>query len=91
MKDLNIVDTEMNSDSTIDESEVLVTLDPGGVSGSSTPPLHLNHELSKKIDEEQNGFCNKSSINGDEVTCHSKFPPPPLLKTPVTCNTEKRG
>jgi hypothetical protein len=91
MKDLNIVDVEMNSDSIVDESEVLVTLDPGGSSGSSTPPLNLSQESSKKISSEQNGFCNNSSNSGEEVTSHSKFPPPPVVKPPVTCHPENKG
>ena len=63
MKDLNIVDVEMNSDSIVDESEVLVTLDPGGSSGSSTPPLHLSQESSKKISNGQNAFCNNRIVS----------------------------
>ena len=78
MKDLNIVDTEMNSDNIVDESEVLVTLDPGGKSGSSTPPLNRNLEPLQK-DKEQNASSNNSSSSGDEVTNQSKFPPPPSI------------
>jgi len=91
MKDLNIVDVEMNSDSIVDESEVLVTLDPGGSSGSSTPPLHSSQESSKKISSGQNAFCNTSSSSGDEVTGHSKFPPPPVVKPAVICHPENKG
>ena len=89
MKDLNIVDVEMNSDSIVDESEVLVTLDPGGLSGSSTPPLHVSLESPKKNGDEK-AFCNSSS-SGDEVTSHSKFPPPPVIKAPVTNHDENKG
>jgi hypothetical protein len=89
MKDLNIVDVEMNSESIVDESEVLVTLDPGGLSGSSTPPLHVSHESPKKNGDE-NAFCNSSS-SGDEVTSHSKSPPPPVIKVPVTNHAENKG
>jgi len=76
MKDLNIVDIETNSDNMVDESDIIVTLDPGGVSGSSTPPL----ETSKKNSNEKNAFSN-DSVCGDEVTSLSQFPPPPIVKT----------
>ena len=76
MKDLNIVDIEMNSDNMVDESDIIVTLDPGGVSGSSTPPL----ETSKKNSNEKNAFSN-DLVCGDEVTSPSQFPPPPIVKT----------
>lgn len=89
MKDLNIVDTEMNSDNIVDESEVLVTLDPGGKSGSSTPPLNRNLEPLQK-DKEQNASSNNSSSSGDEVTNQSKFPPPPSIQATM-CNMEIRG
>ena len=86
MKDLNIVDIEMNSDIMVDESEILVTLDPGGVSGSSTPTM----ETSKKNSDGQNGFSNDSS-SGDEVISSSQFPPPPIVQTPIICNIENKG
>lgn len=90
MKELNIVDVEMNSDIIVDESEVLVTLDPGGKSGSSTPPINLNLESSQK-NSDQNAFSNNSIGSVDEVASRSKFPPPPLVKVTAICNTEKGG
>ena len=90
MKDLNIVDVEMNNGILHDESEVLVTLDSGGLSGSSTPPLHSN-ESSTKNSDKQNAFNNNSTSSSDDVNSHSKFPPPPLVSMPVICNVENRG
>ena len=90
MKDLNIVDIEMNSDIMVDESEILVTLDPGGASGSSTPPLQTNKETPKEISEEKSAFCNDSS-SGDEVTNPSQFPPPPIVQTKRISNIESKG
>ena len=86
MKDLNIVDIEMNSDIMVDESEILVTLDPGGVSGSSTPTM----ETSKKNSDGQNGFSNDSS-SGDEVISSSQFPPPPIVQTTIHYHLENKG
>lgn len=90
MKELNIVDIEMNSDIMVDESEILVTLDSGGVSGSSTPPMQINKESPKEISDEKSAFSNDSS-SGDEVTSPSQFPPPPIVQTPIICNIENKG
>ena len=86
MKDLNIVDIEMNSDIMVNESEILVTLDPGGVSGSSTPPL----ETSTKNSEGKNAFSNGSS-SGDETTTPSQFPLPPIVQTTIAYNPANKG
>ena len=71
MKDLNILDDEMNSDATVDECEVLVTLDSGGISGSSTPPLNTNKESTGNIIEPK-VFNNNCLASREEVTCNPK-------------------
>ena len=71
MKDLNILDDEMNSDTTVDECEVLVTLDSGGISGSSTPPLNTNKESTGNIIEPK-VFNNNCLASREEVTCNPK-------------------
>ena len=73
MRNLNIVDVEMNNE-VLDATEVLVTLDSGGMSGSSTPQLSsLNADASSKNCDEQNAFsCNSTSSN-DEIDGTSKF------------------
>ena len=92
MKNLNVVDVEMNNE-VLDETEVLVTLDSGGMSRSSTPPLSFsNADASNKNCDEQNGFsCNSNTSSSDEVDRSPKFPPPPLLHVPVICNIENKG
>ena len=86
MKDLNIVDIEMNSEIMVNESEILVTLDPGGVSGSSTPPL----ETSTKNSDGKKAFSNGSS-SGDEITTPLQFPPPPIVQTTIAYNPANKG
>ena len=69
MKNLNIVDVEMNNEA-LEETEVLVTLDSGGMSRSSTPSLSFaNADASNKNCDEQNGFsCNSNTSSSDEVS-----------------------
>ena len=89
MKDLHIVDVEMNNEMS-DESEVLVALDSGRVSESSTPP-HSSHGSLQKSTDAQNGFTSNSTSSNDEANNHSKFPPPPMVLVPVNFNSENRG
>jgi len=91
MRDLNIVDVEMNNEVHLDESEVLVTLDSGGLSGSPIPHISLNHASSNKNSDEKNAYSNNSTSSSEEINGHSIFPPPPLVQVPVVCNTENRG